>query len=146
MNTTWILVADRSSAKLFESRGKAKGLQRLQEIPHPEGRLKNQDIDSDTDVRARSFDSVGMGRHATSPHQEPTKTLAGQFAHHLAELLNKGRTSHAYQQLVLVAEPGFLGLLRGALDTQTAGLVVESVTKDLMHVEDRDLPNHLKGF
>jgi hypothetical protein len=41
MNTTWILVAHRGGARLFESPGPGKGLQLVEDIPHPEGRLKS---------------------------------------------------------------------------------------------------------
>ena len=47
MTTTWILIAHRGGARLFEHTGRSAGLKLLQDIPHPEGRLKNQDINAD---------------------------------------------------------------------------------------------------
>ena len=78
-----------------------------------------------------------------SPHHEPKERHAQEFAHHLAEILNKGRNDHAYQKLILVAEPGFLGDLSGALDKNTSALVEKTVGKDLMHVGENELPQHL---
>ena len=142
MSTTWILVANRSHARLLESIWPDKSLKRLQDIPHPQGQLKNSDINSDRP--GRSFDSVGQGRHAMSTKQEPVEHIAQKFALDLAELLNEGRMIKAYDKLVLIAEPKFLGFLRLALDKNTAYLVTQSVDKDLLEVRDEELYKYLK--
>ena len=41
MSTTWILVSNRSHARLLESIWPDKSLKRLKDIPHPQGQLKN---------------------------------------------------------------------------------------------------------
>ena len=139
MTTTWILSANRSGASLFESEGKS--LRRLQDIPHPQGDL--QDRETGTGRPGRSFDSMGQGRHAMSTEQKPIEHIAQQFALELAELLNKGRIAHAYDKLVLMAEPKFLGLLRAALDKNTAALVVQTVGKDIPNINEADLAKYL---
>jgi protein required for attachment to host cells len=140
-NTTWILVAHRSGARIFENKGPNKGLSLLQDIPHPEGRLKNRDIGADKP--GRSFDSHGQARHALGTEQEPTAHLAEQFAKQLGATLDDGRNHQRYTKLVLVAEPRFLGNLRAALSAPTAALVTASLGKDLGSVELHDLPKHL---
>ena len=142
MTTTWILSANRSSASLFESDWPGKSMRRLQDIPHPQGRMQNQDID--TDKPGRVFDSFGEGRHSTSPKQEPTEHIAQQFALDLAEMLNKGRLTNAYDKLVLIAEPKFLGILRAALDKNTKSLIIQTVNKELLDVKEEDLAEYLK--
>lgn len=142
MTTTWILTANRSGASLFESNWPGKSMRRIQDIPHPQGREQNMDID--TGKPGLSFDSVGQGRHAMSTEQDPTEHIAQQFASDLAERLNKGRVAHAYDKLVLMAEPKFLGLLRAALDKHTAAMVVQTVSKDLSNVKEEDLADYLK--
>jgi protein required for attachment to host cells len=142
MTTTWILTANRSSASLFESDWPGKSMRRIQDIPHPQGRIQNSDVD--TDKPGRSFTSFGKSRHAMSTEQEPTEHIAQQFALDLAELLNKGRAAHAYDKLVLMAEPKFLGILRAALDANTAALVIQTVNKELPDVKEEDLAKYLK--
>ena len=142
MTTTWILSANRSNASLFESDWPGSSIRRLQDIPHPQGRMQNKDID--TDKPGRVFDSFGNGRHSTSPKQEPTEHIAQQFALDLAEILNKGRLTHAYNNLVLIAEPKFLGVLRAALDKNTESLVTQTVNKELIDVREQDLAEYLK--
>ena len=142
MTTTWILSANRSNASLFESDWPGKSMRRLQDISHPKGRLQNKDIN--TDKPGRSFDSMGQGRHSMGSDQDPIDHVAQQYASQLAELLNKGRLSNAYEKLVLIAEPKFLGILRAALDKNTALLVVKSINKELLDVKEEDLEKYLQ--
>jgi len=43
-----------------------------------------------------------------------------------------------------MAEPKFLGILRAALDKNTASLVVQTVNKELLDVKEEDLAEYLK--
>ncbi|HEX9811961.1 MAG TPA: host attachment protein [Burkholderiales bacterium] len=142
MGKRWVLVAHRSGARLFENRGPGKGLELLKTVEHPAGKLRSHDIDSDK--HGRSFDRRGGGRHAYTTEQDPTMHIAEQFAKQLAELLDDGRTQQRYAQLVLVAEPRFLGILRAALTSTTAARVVATLTKDLGSTNARELPKHLE--
>jgi len=144
MSNTWILVAHRAGARLFESGGPGMGLRRIEEIPHPEGRLENRQIGSDKP--GRSFDSHGVGRHALGKEHDEAETVAQAFAHKLAAHLDNARAKNAYTKLVLVAEPRFLGMLHAALPPHTAALVSAEVEKDLGHISDHDLPVHLGGL
>jgi len=142
METTWILVANRGGASLFERTGK-DDIRRVQDIPHSRGRLKNQDID--TDKSARTFDRFGQGRHATGVEHEPTEHVAEQFARSLADILNQGRVEHAYTGLILVAGPEFLGRLLKALDANTAANVTKTIDKNLPDINEQDLAGYLDG-
>ncbi len=142
MSKTWILVAHRAGARLFESDGPGR-MRRVEEIAHPEGRLENRALGSDKP--GRSFDSHGAGRHALGKEHDEAETVAQAFAHKLAAHLDNARAKNAYSRLVLVAEPRFLGHLRAALTTHTASLVGATIDKDLGKVSDHDLPAHLGG-
>ncbi len=117
-------------------------MRRFQDIPHPQGKMQNQDID--TDKPGRVFDSFGNGRHSTSPRQEPTENIAQQFALDLPEMLSKRSLTHAYDKLILVAGLKFPGLLRCALDKNTESLVMQTVNKELLNVTEEDLAEYLK--
>lgn len=142
MATTWILVAHRGGARLFEHRGRASGVALRQALDHPAGRMRNRELDSDR--HGRSFDRRGTGRHAYSTEAAPTTHVAEQFARHVASLLEQGREHGQYQRLVLVAEPRFLGMLRAALSAPTSALVAAELAKDLSDIEARDLPKYLE--
>ena len=80
--TTWILVAHRAGARLFENKGPGKGLSLVENIDHPEGRLKDHDINADRPGRA--FDNLGAGRHGMGKEVSPTQHVSQQFAKSLA--------------------------------------------------------------
>lgn len=144
MSKTWILVAHRAGARLFENDGPGTGLKRVEEIQHPEGRLENKALGSDKP--GRSFDSHSPGRHSLGKEHDEAETVAQAFAHKLAAHLDNARARNAFGKLVLVAEPRFLGQLRAALPPHTAALVSATVDKDLGRVADHDLPGHLAGI
>ncbi len=127
---TWIMTADRAGARIFERDGNE--LTMVEHIAHEEGRLRSSDLGSDQP--GRSFDSSKPGRHSMSKSESPQEHLAVQFAKSLANKLRDGRVQHRYTRLVIAAEPGFLGLLRGALDNQTQRLVVREVPEHLQQL------------
>jgi protein required for attachment to host cells len=141
MNTTWILVAHRGGARVFENPGPGKGLQLVEDIPHPEGRLKSGEINADKPGRA--FDSIGNGRHSMSQEHEAADQVSLMFAKHLCDKLEKARAENRFGKLVLVAEPRLLGELRAALDKPTTALVSATLDKDFVGVDNRDIPKRL---
>jgi protein required for attachment to host cells len=141
MGKTWILIAHRSGARLFENRGPGKGLNLLEQLEHPAGRLKNHEIDSDKP--GRRFTPRGEARQGMGHDQEPVAHVTERFAKQLSVLLDQGRCLQRYNQLVLVAEPRFLGNLRAALTPRTAAMVTNSLGKDLGPIETRELPSYL---
>jgi protein required for attachment to host cells len=140
---TWIVVAHRAGARILEQPAPGRPLELVEELDNAAGRLRNSEIDADRPGRA--FDRFGGGRHAMEREESPHDRAAADFARKLADRVRAGRTDHSYGQVVLVAEPRFLGLLRGALDQPTADLVSGTIAKDLARVEVRDLGPHLSG-
>lgn len=143
MTKTWILVAHRGGARLFENRGPGKGMALLQNFDNPAGKLKNQEIDSDRP--GRHTDARNNNRHGYGHDQEPTVHIAELFAKQLANTLDQGRQKQQFSRLILVADPRFLGLLRSNLPNPTATLVTDALDKDLGQVEARDLPKYLSS-
>lgn len=141
MANTWVLVAHRAGARIFENQGPGQGLRLLENIPNPEGRLRDSEINSDKPGRA--FDKFGSARHSMSKEHLPSEQLAMHFAKQLGDRLDKGRSQNQFDRLVLVAEPRFLGELRAALPVHTATLVSATVDRDLGGISDRDVPGHL---
>ncbi len=141
MKNTWILIAHRGGARIFENRGPGKGLNLVQEIRHPEGRLKSKEIGSDEP--GRSFDSHGL-RHSLQTEVAPAAHVTGIFARELAGILDEGRVRQRYARLVLVAEARFLGILRAALSRETSALVTTALVKDLANVEAGEMPERLR--
>jgi len=141
MKNTWVAIAHRGGARVFENRGPGKGLLLLQDIPHPEGKLKSRDLGSDEP--GRSYDSHGA-RHSFEQEVGLAAHVAEVFASQIAKILEEGRVGQRYGKLVLVAEARFLGILRAALSRETSALVTATVNKDLGHLETKEVAKHLQ--
>ena len=141
METTWILVAHRSGARIYERNLRSKRLALVSEISNPDGRKKDFELSGGQPGRA--FDSKGRGRHSMSQQNPPTVQVAKTFAGHLASLLNDGRNSKRFSRIALVAEPKFLGRIEAKLSPPTKRLVCIRVEKDLAWMLDRDIQNYL---
>ena len=143
MASTWVLVAHEAGARLFENHGPGKGLALVEEIDHPEGRMRDGELVSDRPGRSFRKDSGDPRRASMSQNEGPHERVVATFARDLATRLQRGRVRNEYQRLVLVAPPRFLGLLRSSLDGPTSQLVVGSLHKDLATTKEAELIEHL---
>lgn len=140
MKTTWVLAANRTGARLFRRDGQA--LTRIRDLPHPEGRVRDQDLEAGR--AQRSFDSHARGRYAEEHRTSQHEKTAQAFARELGRFLKDLHFKPDLDRLVLVAEPHFLGLLRAELDATTEAVIAASATKDVGAVPDREVWSHLK--
>jgi protein required for attachment to host cells len=138
--STWVLVAHRTGARLFEHKGRELSL--IQSIDHPAGRIEDHDLETGPQ---RTFDRHAQGRQAADRGSSPHERAAVSFARDLAKVLEEGRSSKGVKRIVLVAEPHFLGLLRAELGTAVGALVSHTVPKDLYAVNASDVLGHLEG-
>jgi protein required for attachment to host cells len=142
MRRRWVVVAHRSGARILEPDAETRALGLVLQLDHPAGRMKSSDIDSDR--AGMAFSSMGGGgRHAMSTVENAHDHAARTFARAVAETLRKGRVERQYDDLVLVAEARFLGMLRDALDGPTAQKVDATVDKDLANLSVHQLHGHL---
>jgi len=143
---TWFLVGSRGGAKILASDGGMRNLRLLEDIPHPEGRLKNREIDTDRAAGA----SIGEGGanfpvHGLVNKDGATRHVMELFAGELAEMLHKGRAVNAFNKLVLVAEPRFLGELRARLNDSTQKAIDREIQGDIYHFDLDAIKAHLSA-
>ena len=140
MITTWILVSNASTAKLYAYNGPKHGLTQIKELSHPQSRLKNADLVSD---RAGRMQGSGNGHSSRQPQTEAKQNEAGRFARELAQELNQGRNTQRFGRIILVAPPAFLGLINEKLDAQTSKFVTSRFEKDYTQIDVKALSIHL---
>ncbi len=140
---TWIVVANRSVARLMKYERPGQPLTELETITHPPGRLHEGDLVSDKPGRA--FDSQGQGRHAETTDVLPSEHEADKFAVEVAERLRMARVEHECDALVLIAAPAFLGTLRDHLDDATRKLVIQEIDKNLAHHDASQIQQQLSA-
>ena len=144
MSTVWIVAADSSRAKILESPNRVGPLTAVQDLEHPESRLKNRDLSADGP--GRSFDSAGQGRHAMEPETEAREVEAARFARQISRLLREQSDHGRFDRLVLAAPPEFLGLLRDSLDKPVRDKISAEVIKDIATESPDDIRKHLPDF
>ena len=140
-NTTWILVANASTAKLYANDGPHHGLELLKEFDHPDSRRKNSDLSSD---RAGAMQMSGNGHGARQPQSTPKENSARHFAQELAGELHNGRCCNAANRMILVAPPAFMGLLNATLDGPTGQIVSNRFEKDYTKAPPQELATKLE--
>lgn len=141
-NTTWILVANASQAKIYANAGPKKGLKLVKALAHPESRQKASDLVSD---RPGQMHSPGNGHRASQPKTDPKSNEASNFAQELAREFNHGRSTQQFDRAILIAPPAFMGLINDKLDGQTAGLVSDRFEKDYTKATNKELAGHLES-
>ena len=142
MKKTWVVVSDRTHAKILVIESRKLVVHR--ELAHPEGRLHDGDFDADRP--GRSFDSHGDHRHAMERSEMPSEREAKKFAKEIADAMKHGRMDDGVGRFVLVSEPGFLGILRATLDSHDATLVDGEVRKELTRASNAELTKALSDL
>ena len=140
MSKHWIVVADRSKARIFTVADPHGALQEVETLEHPEGREHARDINADR--QGRAFDSSGQGRHAMGTSVEPMEQDAIRFSKEVSNHLKAACQNGRCERLMLVAGPAFLGLLRKQLNTPP-GVPVAEIEKNLGHFDAREIRSHL---
>ncbi len=131
MNKTWIVAADTSRARIFVSEKPVSELQEIQTLSHPEARLHEGDLISDTTE----------GEPDDHKHAD-----ADRFAAHVCATLEAGRKSGEFDKLYLVAAPNFLGKLRKHQTSAMKQLLAGEVDKNLAAHSPEDIRKQLPDF
>ena len=140
MDKIWIVAADSTRARIFEAQSQAE-LKEIETLTHGEGRLQEQELQSDRP--GRTFDSRGDGRHAYVQETDPKVNEAQRFARAVVDYLEQGRNDHRYERLLLVAAPAFLGQLRESMHAPLAKTVSASVAKNVVTLSPGEIRQHL---
>jgi protein required for attachment to host cells len=130
MAITWVLVAESSRAKFYTARNRSAPITEIEALAHPEGRLHEGDLVSDS--AGSDGGSVGQGRHIMNDKTSAKEQEACGFAKDLANRLDSARNRGEFSKLVLVAPPFFLGLLRDNLSKEVMAMVSNQVHKNLV--------------
>lgn len=143
-DTTWILVADASRARVFEHSRSLQSLTLVFEDDRPE--LRDRSLTRDSDRPGRTRESVGHARHGLEPHTSIDERIRENFSRELAERLAIGANDQRFGQLLLVAPPSMLGAIRSHLDENLRERVIAEIHKDLTKIPAHELPQHLKEW
>lgn len=113
-DTTWVVVADGSRARIFETTGLKLDLREIEDL----------------------VNAAPSGPALSEKERE-------KFAKTVADRVEQGRLHHRYQRLRFAAEPKFLGMLRQRLSEQTRQMIFEEINEDLSALDAREIQVHL---
>jgi protein required for attachment to host cells len=125
-----VVVADHVRARVFRADAPTAALDELQDLLHPDARLHEGDLVSDRSGRLDRGRGVGgsAAGSAQGAKRHEGEAFARQLCEQLQEVVSRSRATRLY----VVAEPGFLGLLRAAMDPALRQLLAAEVGKSLV--------------
>jgi protein required for attachment to host cells len=137
---TWVVITDSSCCRIYHYHKKPEQLVLINEINHPENRLKDTDLTSDTLGRYQTGESA---HGAYAPHSDPKEVKIDDFAREISKELEKSRNINAYNNLVVISPPHMDGLLLKHLDKHVRELVTHNINKDAIHLAEDELLDFL---
>jgi len=141
---TWVLVADAHGARIFdvEDAGLVPRLRRsVQAGKHGEAVGPG----GTPAPEAAAHGAKPRGGEKPAPHLETrSEQDEWRFAHELVRVLERGLADNHFKNLVLVAPPRLLGVLRETLTRGLAERLRTSTPKDWSHLPDRELVEHVR--
>lgn len=141
-DTTWIVVADRAIARIFEQRGgSVTELHAVVTLRHPESRERMSDAVSDQPGSFRG--GAIAGSESGQPNLEHDHRMSAAFAREVTTYLEGARQRGSFSRMVLIAAPMFLGSLRDSMPSSIRKLIEHEIAKDYTHLDGADVLAHL---
>jgi protein required for attachment to host cells len=143
MSTQWVVVADRSRARVFQTDGNLDQLQEVQDLLNPEGRQDEADFRHDAKGHYNGKSERQQG-HTAEPHVTKEKHDEAMFSREVSRLLDQGCDTQRYDSLVMVAPPEFLGLLRQQLSKRVEQRITQELGMELANWSALQIRSYLK--
>lgn len=144
MPEIYVIVIDSAKARVLHTTSKTSPLIEFAVLEHPESRMHTRELTSD--LPGRDSNRTGLGKHrmdsATDPKQQELIEFGREIAGYLKDLLN----SKTVNQLMIVAAPAFLGILREQLPQGVANAVTFELDKNLTNHKPHEIRSHLPYF
>jgi protein required for attachment to host cells len=141
MSRIRIVVADQAEAIFYDTASLQAPPKEVAHISDPLAHQHDRDFSSDRP--GRSYESFGGQRHAIEREDDPRQREAVRFAKRISRRLDEARRKGEFDELIVVAGPPFLGLMRKELSRPTRERVVHEIRKDLVHSPVESLRRHL---
>jgi len=127
---TWVLVANKSGAALFDYQS-SKKVKLIKMFDHPLGSCREQDLNSDRPGKLRGQTIV---REDDSKEHEDEN-----FANHLSHYLNNSRNENQFNEFVLIAGPGFGGVIKSKFNKDLRKLLTKNVSKEISLKDEKKI-------
>jgi protein required for attachment to host cells len=142
--TVWYVVANGGRARIVERRKDTSGFITHKAFTSPTLHLQTKELG--TDRPGRTHESNTVARHALQPRSDLHRMAKQNFAHEMAEVLNRANASGDFDHLVLVAPPRVMHDLCQGLDSQTMHKVTAQLQKDFVKTPDAKLGGYFTRY
>jgi len=129
MELTWMVVANRSRARILEVRARNETPREAADFVNPAGRAHERDLDSDAAGRFHGKGEREQG-HSASASESLGQHEVDRFTVELRDFLDHARSERRFERLWLIAAPAFLGHLRSAFQKPLRQRVDLEIDKD----------------
>ena len=145
MSKNWVVVAGRSEAKIFELERNGPKLHLLKTIEKPEGKMRNEELDSDRPGVTRSR-SKGNTHTASLTKSQNTKDHNAEiFGKHIVGELDKARKENQCEKVIFVVESSFKGILSKNMNHKgMKNMVFDIVNKNYINMKEDEISDRLK--
>ena len=143
--TTWVVVADHTRARFFQIDSSSAPLEEIDTLVHGEGRLHDREMTSDLPGKIKNPGGLGGG-HAFEQQTDPKKHQAEVFATEIARYLEHAHNINRFSQLIVIADPSILGLIRQHLPSHLNTHICLEMDKNLAGLSTAEIRNHLPKF
>lgn len=144
MPEIYVIVVDSAKARVLHSTGKTSALIEYEILDHPEGRMHTRDLTAD--LPGRDSNRTGLGKHRLDSSSDPKQQESIEFAKRIAAYLGEMVSHKQVDQLMIVAAPAFLGILRDLLPSNVVSIVTFELDKNLTHHKPDEIRSHLPYF
>ena len=141
MSRIRIVVADQAEAIFYDAPSLEARPTEVGRISDPVAHQHDRELASDRP--GRSYESFGHARHAIERENDPRWQEAVRFARRISCRLDDALQKGEFDELIVVAGPPFLGLIRSELSRPARERVVHEIRKDLVHGPVEALRSHL---
>ena len=134
----WYVVANRTDAVFYKDTRDHK-FAFVERLGNPAGKLTEMELDSDKPGRGFSSASNGSIHHSLDRRSHRHEKVAKDFARKIADSLEEAFKGDHMNEVVLVAESHFLGLIREVLPLAVRKLVKHEVNREYVQGSDQEL-------
>lgn len=128
MENIWVVVADSVHARLFRAEHVTGPLCEIRDIVNPESRLDERELLTDGPGRTTSSGGSGPQHRYTYSERSEKDHQADLFAADVIDEIEKLRTAGELERFHVLADPAFLGRLRGHYPAPLSKCVGEEIT------------------
>lgn len=142
LDETWILVADRANAIIYQSMWPDLNfLQELQRFHAEAGLASPEELVSD---RKGRFSAYGIPSQSGDRQTSLRRKTATEFALEMIARIEQGRNTNQFGRLMIVAPAQMLGILRDTVSSPLRKTICLTLCKELVDADVREIQEQIQ--